>query len=241
MQETKPTVRAAVKATVKTEAKVTAKVAVWDLPLRLCHWGLVASIAVCWWSAENHNMAWHVTAGYTALGVVIFRIYWGFVGSTHARFVHFLQGPAAILTYLKKFHHRESSASPGHNPLGALSAIALLLCALLQAGLGLFAIDVDGYEGGPYADYLEFDTARAFAQWHEWNFNLLLALVALHLVAIVYYQVWKKQPLARAMITGKKALSVEHAVPESAEPKSVLVPALIGLFLSVGIVLLIRG
>ncbi|WP_028886147.1 cytochrome b/b6 domain-containing protein [Teredinibacter turnerae] len=223
------------------KAKAEAKVSVWDLPLRLCHWGLVASIAVCWWSAENHNMVWHVNAGYTALGVVIFRIYWGFFGGTHARFAHFLKGPAAVLAYSKKFHHRESTAGPGHNPLGALSAIALLLCALLQAGLGLFAIDVDGYEGGPYADYLDFDTARAFAQWHEWNFNLLFALIALHLAAIVYYQVWKKQPLARAMITGKKALSVEHAVAESAESKSVLVPALIGLILSVGIVLLIRS
>jgi cytochrome b len=93
--------------------------------------------------------------------------------------------------------------SAGHNPLGGYSALALLFLLLLQIGLGLFSIDVDGFDGGPFADYLSFKTSRLMAGWHEITFNFLLGFIALHLLAVIYYLLWRRQNLTAAMVHGK--------------------------------------
>jgi cytochrome b len=182
-------------------------VAVWDLPTRLAHWLFVAGVAISWWTAETGRLEWHRWSGYGLLGVLLFRLYWGFAGGSTARFGNFVRGPRAVRDYLKG----EWPTRPGHNPLGALSVLGLLGLLLLQVVLGLFAVDVDGIESGPLSLYVSFETGRACAEWHEWTFNALMASVTLHLLAVVYYLVVKRQNLVGAMVTGKRSFAGEMA------------------------------
>src|SRR5262249_26038896 len=145
------------------------RVRVWDLPVRLGHWSMVVLVALSWWTAKSGRMQWHRWSGYLLLGVVLFRLWWGFFGSSTARFACFVRGPRAILAYLRG----TARASPGHNPVGALNVVALLGLLGVQIVLGLFAVDVDGIESGPLSEYVSFDAGRAAAHWHDTVFNVL--------------------------------------------------------------------
>ncbi len=175
-------------------------VPVWDVPTRLWHWLLVPLLPFSWWTAETGRLEWHRWSGYTLLGLVIFRIYWGFAGSSTARFNRFLRGPGAIADYLRG----RWELAAGHNPLGALSVFTLLVLLLLQIVLGLFAVDVDGLESGPLSLYVSFDTGRAAAEWHDVVFQVLMYLVALHVLAVLYYLLFRRQNLVGAMFSGKR-------------------------------------
>ena len=135
------------------------------------------------------------------LALVIFRVYWGIAGSSTARFREFVRGPRATASYLKG----NWTAAPGHNPLGALSVVALLALLAAQVALGLFAVDVDGIESGPLSTYVSFEAGRTAAGWHESVFDVLTAFIALHVVAVGYYVVVRKQALVAAMVHGKRA------------------------------------
>lgn len=185
------------------------RVRVWDLPTRLVHWLLVLLIALSWWTAENGRMEWHRWSGYALLALVIFRIYWGFAGSSTARFSEFVRGPRAIASYLKCGW----STVPGHNPLGALSVVALLVLLAMQVVLGLFAVDVDGIESGPLSTFVSFEAGRAAADWHEGAFDVLSWLIGLHIVAVLYYVIVKKEKLISAMLHGKRAYPGLSAQP----------------------------
>jgi cytochrome b len=180
---------------------------VWDLPTRVVHWAFVAVVAFSWWSAETGRLEWHRWSGYTLLGLLLFRLYWGFFGSSTARFTTFVRGPRAIGDYLKG----RWALVAGHNPLGALSVLALLGLMLLQVLLGLFAVDVDGIESGPLSLYVSFETGRACAQWHEAVFEVLQAVILLHLIAVFYYLIFRRQNLVRPMVTGKRVFATEMA------------------------------
>ncbi len=186
-----------------------ARVPVWDVPTRLIHWSMVVLVATSWWTAENERMDWHRWSGYSLLALVSFRIYWGFVGSSTSRFKHFLAGPRTIASYLKG----QWTVASGHNPLGALSVIALLSLLLAQIVLGLFAVDVDGIESGPLSLYVSFDAGRAAAEWHEDLFDVLTWLIGLHVVAVLYYVLAKKQDLLAAMVHGRRTYPVEGPQP----------------------------
>ncbi|MFC3069470.1 cytochrome b/b6 domain-containing protein [Phenylobacterium soli] len=179
----------------------------WDGPTRLVHWALVILIAFAWWSAEEGKMDWHRLAGYAVVGLLVFRLIWGFAGSTSARFASFVKGPAATLAYLKTLPSRARSDMPGHNPLGAWSVLAILATLIAQVVTGLFAVDVDAIEAGPLSDRVDFDTGRLFAKWHHWSFWALETLVVLHLAAIAFYLVYKRANLVRPMVTGRQAFS----------------------------------
>jgi cytochrome b len=179
----------------------------WDGPTRLVHWALVGLIGFCWWSGETGHMDWHRLAGYTVLALLLFRLAWGFVGSYSARFASFVRGPAATLAYAKTLPSRAGRETPGHNPLGAWSVLAILATLAAQVITGLFAVDVDGIESGPLSHRVDFDTGRLFAKWHHWSFWLLEALVALHLAAIVFYAAHKRADLVRPMVTGRGRFS----------------------------------
>lgn len=181
------------------------RVRTWDLPTRLVHWLLVILIPSAWWTAEEGNLEWHRWCGYTLLGLLIFRIYWGFFGGSTARFSRFLRGPGTIGRYLKG----SWEVTPGHNPLGALSVLVLLLLLTLQIGLGLIAVDVDGIESGPLSYYVSFETGRAAAHWHETIFNVLVTFIALHIAAILYYKLVKRESLVPAMIHGAREYPCE--------------------------------
>jgi cytochrome b len=175
--------------------------ALWDGPTRLFHWSMVALILTAWFSAGK-NMELHRLAGYAVLGLVVFRLWWGVAGGSTARFASFVKGPRATLGYMSGLGSREASEAPGHNPLGAWSVVAMIALIAVQAGLGLFATDIDGLESGPLSDRVDFDTGRMFSEWHELTFRLLQGLIGLHLLAIVFYAVWKRDHLVGAMITG---------------------------------------
>ncbi|MHA6765899.1 cytochrome b/b6 domain-containing protein [Sphingobium ummariense] len=171
---------------------------VWDLPLRLFHWLLVALIAFSWWSGENHEMEWHRWSGYAILFLLVFRLYWGVVGGRTARFARFVRGPGAALAYLRG----AGEADVGHNPLGGWSVVAMLTILIAMVTAGLFAVDVDGLESGPLADYVSFDTGRWASDMHSLIFNLLVGLIALHVAAILFYLVARRRNLVGPMIAG---------------------------------------
>lgn len=174
------------------------KVRVWDGALRLVHWALVVLIPFSWWAHESDHMAWHRLSGYAVAALLVFRIWWGFTGPETARFKGLLGGPKGIAAYLSG----QAPARVGHNPLGGWSVAALLLTLLAQVGFGLFAMDEDAIEAGPLANFVSFDQARFASHAHELTFNILLALIALHLAAIVVYAV-RGSNLVRPMLTGK--------------------------------------
>jgi cytochrome b len=177
---------------------------VWDLPVRLMHWGLVIALGVCWWSGVNDQLQYHLYSGYAALWIVLMRVYWGLVGSDTARFTSFVRGPGAVLDYARKLHRRDASHSHGHNPLGAVSVVLMLALVLTVVCLGLFAVDVDGLYSGPMSVYVSFKEGRHLARLHYRWFTYLEWLVALHLVAVAFYFAYKRENLIRAMITGKR-------------------------------------
>jgi cytochrome b len=176
----------------------------WDGPTRIVHWALVALIGFAWWSGETGHMDWHRLAGYAVLGLLVFRLIWGVVGSSSARFTSFVRGPGATLDYIRRLPSREHHETPGHNPLGAVSVLAILGVLVIQVVTGLFAVDVDGIESGPLSDRVSFDTGRLLAHWHHRSFWALEVLVALHLVAIVFYAIYKRADLVRPMVTGRQ-------------------------------------
>jgi cytochrome b len=178
------------------------RVRVWDLPTRLVHWALAVLVVVAWLTG-GEQMNIHRYAGYGILGLVVFRLYWGVAGGSTARFSQFVKGPGAVLAYVRGW--RGAPASFGHNPLGALSVLLLVLLLISQLGLGLFAVDVDGLESGPLARFVDFETGRKAADLHELNFRLLQAAVALHLAAIAAYAVFKQRNLVKPMVTGQDA------------------------------------
>ncbi len=181
-------------------------VRVWDVPTRLFHWLIVGLFGFSWWTAESDRLEWHMLSGYAILVLVLFRLYWGIAGSETARFATFVKGPAAFFAYLRRLPERNASPSLGHNPTGGWSVVALVLLLLLQAGLGLFAIDVDGLNAGPLDNLVSFEGGRRIAGLHHRVFNLLLILSALHVAAVLFYWLYKRDNLIVAMITGYKAI-----------------------------------
>jgi cytochrome b len=203
-------------------------VRVWDVPTRLVHWSFVALIPVSWWTAESGRLEWHRWSGYLLLCLLLFRIYWGFVGSSTARFSQFVRGPGTVVSYLRGTW----ATAAGHNPLGALSVVLMLGLLLLQIGLGLIAVDVDGIESGPLSEFVSFETGRAAAEWHESVFNVLMVVILLHLAAVLYYWIRRRQNLVGAMFTGRRRF--DSAGVEPMRPGSVIL-LLIGIALSAGI------
>ena len=201
-------------------------VRVWDLPTRIVHWSLAALVILLWWTSKSDGIALHKLLGFALLALLAFRLWWGFFGGETARFSDFLKGPHAIAAYLRS----GAAASRGHNPLGALSVLTLLVLLFAESGLGLFAIDEDGLEAGPLSSYVSFDTAQLAAHYHALLFDVLVGFIALHIVAVLVYLALG-QNLIAAMITGRKPFAPEIAEPRRARLRSLF----IGLSLSVAV------
>lgn len=207
----------------------TQAVEVWDLPLRLFHWLLVLAIIAAYVTSELGGNAaeWHGRIGAFILGLLIFRVLWGFMGSTHSRFSDFIPTPKALRAYFKG-----EWRGAGHSPLGALAVYALLLVVTVQVGTGLFITDDISFEG-PLYKTVESSTSESLAGLHARNFNLLLGLVALHLVAIIGYAVFKRTNLVKPMLTGKKHLDAAPATPRApAQPVRFVVAAALAAAIS---------
>lgn len=194
----------------------TTAVRVWDLPTRLFHWSIVALLGFSWWSAEVRQMDWHLLSGITVLALVVFRLVWGFIGGSTARFSQFVRSPGYVLAYLRPGAH--AVRAPGHNPVGGYSVVLMLLLLAIQVASGLFAVDVDGIDSGPLSFLVSFDQGRAASEVHEISFTLLQVVVGLHILAILFYLVVRKLNLIHPMLSGSdKALETREGalVPAS--------------------------
>jgi cytochrome b len=208
---------------------------VWDVPTRLVHWSLVILIALSWWSVENKRMDIHYWSGLIVIGLIVFRLYWGFAGPETARFSRFIKGPRAVLGYVGKLFRPDYRAGFGHNPLGALSVVALLLAVAIQAGMGLFASDTSYVSSGPLSSMVDYETSEEITELHEDFFNVLLAVIGLHLAAIVFYLVGKRINLIGPMITGRRKAENVEGPPAGIAPISPL-RLIVGVALAVGVV-----
>jgi cytochrome b len=191
---------------------VSAPVRVWDLPTRLFHWALATCIVlgIVFVKIGGNAIQWHAYCGYTALALVLFRVIWGFVGSWHARFTNFIPNPSKLIAYLRG----QVDGGLGHNPLGALSVIALLTVILIQALTGLFADD-DIFFQGPFAKYVSNSTVALLTSIHRFNQYFIFALVGLHIAAISYYYFVKRENLVGPMVTGDKLTTAAPKMTEA--------------------------
>jgi cytochrome b len=192
----------------------------WDWPVRLCHLLIITCVIAGYVTHELDMIEWHERNGFLLLGVVIFRILWGFFGSSTARFANFLRGPVAVFAYLKTW--RTNPRAAGHNPVGGWAVVILLLLLLAQAGTGLFTwsdnvftADYQAYEG-PLAHLISHEAAKAITHNHkDLVFNLLLLFVGLHILANFAYWVFKTQNLITPMLTGKAPIEAPDFVSGS--------------------------
>jgi cytochrome b len=194
-------------------------VRVWDWPVRLIHWSLVALIPALWCTAEEGHLEQHRVLGLILLALVLFRLIWAFAGSATARFGSFLRGPRAILTYLRG----DQPMALGHNPLGGWSVAALLLLICIQLGLGLIAQDEYAVVAGPLNHLVAYETAEAATELHEALFNGIAALIALHIAAVLFYQFGKRTNLIGPMLTGRKIVPVDTPQPREAGRNTALI------------------
>ena len=174
---------------------------VWDLPLRLFHWGLAAAVATNVITANVGRMDLHERSGLTVLGLVAFRILWGFIGGHHARFTNFVRMPRTVLAWLRASADRAAPRQAGHSPLAALSVLGLLAVTGFMAVTGMFSNDGILFDG-PLA-HLAPDRSSGITKIHHTAKFVLIALVILHLLAILIYKFGKKINLTLAMVTGR--------------------------------------
>jgi len=196
---------------------------VWDILIRIFHWSLVASFFIAYFTAEEENF-WHIYSGYTVLGLILFRIIWGFIGSKYARFSSFLYSPAEVIQYLKELMEKKPTHYVGHNPAGAYMIFALLLSLFVVtlSGLKVYAVE----EGlGPFAEMTsefsiidnvyadederddEYEKENEEEFWeeiHEASTNFTLFLIFLHITGVIVASRLHHENLIKAMITGKK-------------------------------------
>ena len=185
----------------------TKRIKLWDLPTRLFHWLLVIAVGAALITANIGGAAieWHGRIGLLIVGLIAFRIAWGLIGSSHARFASFFPTPESVAAYL-----RGQWRGIGHNPLGALSVIGLLALVALQLCTGLFGNDDIAFTG-PLFNLVSKDLSDQLTGIHELTSNALIALIALHLAAIAFYAHVKKDNLVKPMVTGYKDLPPDAA------------------------------
>ena len=189
-------------------------VQVWDLPVRLFHWVLVLLLVVSFTTGKLGGtwLVWHFRSGYCILSLVLFRIVWGLIGSQTARFSSFIRGPRRVFAYGRSLFGGSADFHAGHNPMGGLMIVLMLVLLLLQATTGLFTDD-DISTRGPLADKASDAMVSLFTRIHRININVILACVVLHIGAALFYLGVKKDNLMKPMITGVKAVPDDHPAP----------------------------
>jgi cytochrome b len=181
------------------------RVLVWDLPTRAFHWLLVLLVTVSFVTGKMGGtaMGYHEWSGVTILGLILFRVLWGFWGGIPSRFTSFVCGPGKVLAYGRALLGKGHEAYLGHNPMGAWSILAMLTVLGIQTGTGLFAND-DIFTEGPLFHLVSKKTSDWLTAIHRINQDILMALVVLHLTAILFYWAVKRENLILPMITGRK-------------------------------------
>lgn len=185
---------------------------VWDLPVRIVHWLLVAALVGAY-ATHKAGVEWfkyHAWCGYTVVVLAAFRILWGFFGTRHARFTSFVRGPKATLTYLLDLVRGRHPAHAGHNPLGAWMVVFLLAALFAQGVTGLFSND-EIFNTGPLYGYVSDATSLAITSWHRRIFDWILIAVLLHVAAVLAHRVLARQDLIGPMFSGRKPAAVVGA------------------------------
>ena len=216
---------------------------VWDLWIRLFHWGLVLAVLVSFYTTKTDGAPFlfpievHAQAGYLVLGLLVFRWLWGVLGSAYARFSTFLYPPSKTFAYSKALLTRQTSAYASHNPLGGWMVMIMLLSLSFQAVSGLFLSD-DIFFQGPLYNLFGQDISSQLRTLHHLNSDLLLILIGLHLVALIAHRLLG-EPLLAAMLSGTKRLRQQpvDARNESLTSAKLRLRAMGVLFIAMGVVL----
>jgi cytochrome b len=222
-----------------------ATVAAWDAPTRLFHWLLVTLIVAAWASFEfaealgDERLVWHRWNGLVLLTLIIWRILWGLTGPRSARFSSFVRGPGAVLGYTRDLGRRRARTYLGHNPLGGLMVMALIVLVAAIGSLGLFSVEENDLATGPLYRLAGNEVAKAATGWHRFLFEpVLLILIGLHIAANLIYQFVRKDPLISAMVTGRKPASdFADAPARSAEASPSLLPRALAVLIAAKLIL----
>ncbi|MEE2683656.1 MAG: cytochrome b/b6 domain-containing protein [Pseudomonadota bacterium] len=212
---------------------------IWDLPLRIFHWLLVIFVALAWYTVKvSGDMDLHMLAGQAILALLIFRIIWGFIGTRHSLFKNFIFGIKEVIFYLKSIFSSSAKKYVGHNPLGSIAVFIMLSLLLFQTITGLFATDYDGYFKGPLNDFISSAAGSSITGLHHENFELfIVSMIFIHLFAIFFHLLVKKENLIFPMFSGKKGdIDASEEIKESK-----IIKALIALLAASIIVLLLSN
>jgi len=227
-----------------------APVVAWDAPTRLYHWVQLILVCISYYTqwlmspSADPTMRWHRWCGYSVLVLLVFRLLWGGAGSQTARFASFIPSPRAALCYAGQLASGRAPKFLGHNPIGALMVAALLLVLAAQALSGLFTVDSNGIFGGPFGHYDLLDQPPAWKaalqRWHHVGANLLLALIAIHVLVNLFYQFFLRERLVTAMLTGAKPAGsyVDH---HGAQPLSGFAMALRAILCLAAAIIIVFG
>jgi len=219
-------------------------VGAWDLPTRLFHWTLVLCVLSAWVSfryaelISDHLMRWHRWNGYAILVLLVWRVLWGFAGSSTSRFSSFVRWPWTAAGYAFDLVRGRDRHFLGHNPLGTYMILALLAVVGTQATLGLFTVEHnDSGAYGPLYRMVSEATWKLLSRWHRWIFYwVLLPLIGAHFTANLLYGLVRKDPLITAMITGRKPAGDYEDLAEVEIVARPMLRALVCLFLAAAIV-----
>jgi cytochrome b len=185
-------------------------VKVWDLPVRIFHWVITVLFVfqVVTGKVGGELMPWHKLSGYAILTLVVFRILWGFAGSTHSRFASFMAGPVKTWRFALRLFSRQAVPQLGHNPLGGWSVMAMVVALAVQAVTGLFSNDGVSHEG-PLSPLVSLDVSNWMSDVHTANLKVIVVLVTIHILAVVFHLVVKRDELVVPMFTGVKHVPEE--------------------------------
>ncbi|MBV1915438.1 MAG: cytochrome b/b6 domain-containing protein [Pseudomonadales bacterium] len=216
-------------------------VEVWDLPLRLFHWALVTLVISAIVSANMsiEYMDYHLYIGYGILTLLIFRLFWGIIGSDYAKFGSFIYSPTTVFSYAKALFSSSERRYVGHNPMGSLMVFMMLLVLLTQAVSGLFSSD-DIFTEGPLAASVSGSISSWFTSVHHTNIIVLISAIVLHICASMGYWFFKKENLVAPMIHGKKDKKGAEDIIQHAKPKPIWL-AVISLLFSASVVFYVVG
>jgi cytochrome b len=195
-------------------------VRVWDWPTRAFHWSLVLAIASAWFSAEfagrigDPTLKWHRWNGYAILVLLAFRLIWGVVGSSTSRLGGLFHAPSATISYGLGLIKGRTVHYLGHNPLGSLMILLLLAAVTVQAVLGLYTLEHNEIAAGPLKRTISDETTERVSWLHVRGFNVILALASIHIVVNSLYGLVKRDPLVKAMVTGRKPARDYADAPE---------------------------
>jgi cytochrome b len=190
-------------------------VRVWDLPIRLFHWGIVVGVFTSWLTQYENWMQAHEICGYSIFAALLFRLSWGLIGSDTARFRNFLRSPLAGIEHLRHFRRCEPDREVGHNAAGGWMVLVILLLLAIQVGSGLCANNQVDFQG-PLADRVGQDWSDFLSSVHAANFTAIEVAVLLHVAAVLAYALVKGQNLVRPMVTGVKRLPAGTRAPRLA-------------------------